>query len=192
MEMKDVGIISLFIVGTILSESKEVDISVAANVFKEYDIVKTNFEAKYQMFTRGNSSENLMKFKNDLVTFLSGNIYVKESKLRYQQEQFERFSAAMKNSHLTKASSLNDFCQKYALLVDLMIDESHGGKCPKIEANYDDFQDKTLRPINSTIFYFFFNADRAKRTWAEWLIASARFPNEKLRNAYMRFFSSRA
>lgn len=66
---------------------------------------------------------------------------------------------------------------------------SHNYKCPKIQANYDDFGDRTIRPLNSTIFYYFFSADFAKRTAAQWLLSTVRYPNEKIRKAYMRFFS---
>lgn len=69
-----------------------------------------------------------------------------------------------------------------------MIDESNGFKAPKIRANYDDFEEQTIRPINSTIFFYFFSTDRFKRNFAQWMLASARYPNEKVRQAYMRFF----
>ena len=35
--------------------------------------------------------------------------------------------------------SLDKFCEKYAELIEGMIELSHNGKCPKIQANYDDF-----------------------------------------------------
>jgi hypothetical protein len=70
-----------------------------------------------------------------------------------------------------------------------MIEDSHDYKCPKIQANYDDFGDQTVRPLNSTIFYYFFSADLTKRTIAQWLLSTVRYPNEKVRRAYMRFFA---
>lgn len=56
-------------------------------------------------------------------------------------------------------------------------------------ANYDDFQEQTIKPINATFFYYFFSADRYKNMIARWLVSTASFPNHKLRMAYMRFFS---
>lgn len=77
----------------------------------------------------------------------------------------------------------------YADLIDDQIDNSHGGKCPKIEANYDSYDEARIKPLNATIFYYFFGANRAGRSWAQWMLASARYPNEKVRRAYMRFFA---
>jgi hypothetical protein len=85
--------------------------------------------------------------------------------------------------------SLREFAHKYALLIETMTECSHQGKCPKIKANYDDYGSKTINPLNATIFYYFFGADRAGRTWAQWMLASARYPNERVRRAYMRFFA---
>jgi hypothetical protein len=70
-----------------------------------------------------------------------------------------------------------------------MIDSSHNFRSPKIAANYDDYAEKTVRPINATIFYYFFSMDKRRRTVAQWLISSIRYPNEKVRRAYMRFFA---
>jgi hypothetical protein len=70
-----------------------------------------------------------------------------------------------------------------------LIEESNGFKCPKIQANYDDYGESTIRPLNSTIFYYFFSADRTKRTIAQWMLSTIRYPNEKFRRAYMRFFA---
>lgn len=62
--------------------------------------------------------------------------------------------------------SLEDWCQNYCLLVEELIAKSHNYKSPKIQANYDDFGDATVKPLNSTIFYYFFSADRTRRTIA--------------------------
>jgi len=84
---------------------------------------------------------------------------------------------------------LRNFATYYAQLIELYIDVSHGFRCPKIEANYDDFGEKTLRPLNATIFYYFFSANRSGKFFAQWMLSAARFPNEKVRRAYMRFFN---
>jgi hypothetical protein len=51
-------------------------------------------------------------------------------------------------------------------LIEDLIEDSHNNRSPKIEANYDDFAEKTVRPLNATIFYYFFSADRRKKTIA--------------------------
>ena len=85
-------------------------------------------------------------------------------------------------------AELDNFCLEYTNMIEAMIDASHNGKCPKITANYDAYGDATIRPLNSTIFYYYFSADLAKRTFAQWLLSTIRYPNEKIRRAYMRFF----
>jgi len=117
-------------------------------------------------------------------------IVIKENRKRYQKEQFDRMIVATNDFNLRRqASSLDDFCKTYTKLVESLIDNSHGGMSPKIQANYDDFNDHTIKPLNSTIFYYFFSADRTKRSIAQWLLSTVRYPNQKVRRAYMRFFS---
>ena len=74
-------------------------------------------------------------------------------------------------------------------MIEILISDSHNDLSPKIETNYDDFAERTVRPLNATIFYYFFSADRRKRTIAQWLLAAVRYPNDKVRRAYMRFFA---
>lgn len=115
---------------------------------------------------------------------------VKENRQRYQKEQFDRFLLASQIRGLkNKDNSMEEFCKEYCQLIETLIEDSHNNKCPKIQANYDDFQEQTLKPLNSTIFYYFFSGDRMKRTFAQWMLASVRYPNEKVRRAYMRFFA---
>ena len=61
---------------------------------------------------------------------------------------------------------MNEFCVRYATMIEYLIDESHNDLSPKIEANYDDFREKTIRPLNATIFYYFFSGDRRRKTIA--------------------------
>lgn len=63
------------------------------------------------------------------------------------------------------------------------------GKCPKIEANYDDYNEQRIKPVNATIFRYFFGGQKMGKSWASWLLSSARYPNEKVRRAYMQYFS---
>jgi hypothetical protein len=74
-------------------------------------------------------------------------------------------------------------------MIEAMIEDSHNYKCPKIKANYDDYDDQTIKPLNAIIFYYFFSADRFKKTFAQWLLSTVRYPNHKVRRAYMRFFA---
>jgi ubiquinone/menaquinone biosynthesis C-methylase UbiE len=98
---------------------------------------------------------------------LAGTIVVKEHRLRYQKEQFDRFICSMHYNQLFKKSqTLREFCRSYANMIEILVEDSFNDKSPKIEANYDDFTEKTLRPFNATIFYYFFSADRRKRTIA--------------------------
>lgn len=85
--------------------------------------------------------------------------------------------------------TLKSFCEEYAYRMNDMVDISHNYKCHKIEANYDDFQERSLNPLNSTIYYFFFSSNRWTRSMAGFLLSAARYPNEKLRKAYINFFS---
>lgn len=142
------------------------------------------------MALTGEPSEGLNKFRAALLKHLAGNIVVKEHKVRYQKEQFDRFVASS-NSHELSALDvpLREFARSYAGLIESMISYSHNMKCPKIEANYDDFGTKTVRPLNATIFYYFFSANRSGKSWAQWMLSAVRYPNDKTRRAYMRFFS---
>ena len=92
---------------------------------------------------------------------------------------------SLKSKHM----SLSDFCYHYALLIETKVEHSHGDKCPKIEANYDDYNEERIKPLNATVFHYFFGANRAGKTWAQWILASARYPNDRMRRAYMRFFA---
>ena len=74
-------------------------------------------------------------------------------------------------------------------MIEILVQDSHNDLSPKIEANYDDFAERTIRPFNATIFYYFFSADRRKRTIAQWLLSAVRYPNDRVRRAYMRFFA---
>ena len=75
------------------------------------------------------------------------------------------------------------------MMIEEGIINSHNGLSPKIEANYDDFREQTIRPLNATIFYYFFSGDRSRRTIAQWLLSTIRYPNQKVKRAYMRFFA---
>ena len=85
--------------------------------------------------------------------------------------------------------TMGDYAKEYSRLVSQLIESSHNYKSPKIEANYDDFSEQRIKPLNATIFYYFFGTNRAGKSWAQWMLSSARYPNDKFRRAYMRFFA---
>lgn len=85
--------------------------------------------------------------------------------------------------------SLREFSKSYSRLISAATESSHNFRCHKIDANYDDFAEQTVRPLNATIFFYYFSANRSGKTWAQWMLASARYPNDKIRRAYMRFFA---
>jgi hypothetical protein len=121
---------------------------------------------------------------------LANKVVVKENRERYQKEQFNRLLISTQVYSLkNKDMTMDDFCKEYVTLVETLIEQSHDWKCPKIQANYDDFADQTVRPLNSTIFYYFFSGDRMRRSFAQWCLASVRYPNHKMKTAYMRFFA---
>lgn len=155
------------------------------------DYAKVNSE-RNEVFTNfsNDSADFSDKFKNGLLHHLSSQIVVKENRQRYQKEQFDRLLHASNLRALkNKNATMETFAQEYCRLIEAMIEDSNNYKSPKIQANYDDFGDQTVRPLNSTIFYYFFSADRTKRTIAQWLLSTVRYPNERVRRAYMRFFS---
>lgn len=129
-------------------------------------------------------------FRQELLRHLAGNIVVKEHRIRYQKEQFDRFVVSLNYGPLkNKDMTLGEFSTEYARLISATTESSHNYRCPKIEANYDDFGEQTVRPLNATIFFYFFSANRSGKTWAQWMLSSVRYPNDKMRRAYMRFFA---
>ena len=155
-----------------------------------YEIVAAQKHRIYHHYMSHNESEAMDNFHQGICQHLAGTIVLKEHRNRYQLEQYERFVYSVQNRRLSyKDQTLGDFCKEYAAFIELLIEDSHSGKCPKIEANYDDFAEKTIRPINATIFYYFFSAGRTKKTIAQWLLSAIRYPNEQVKRAYMRFFA---
>ena len=125
-----------------------------------------------------------------MLQHLSNAIIVRENKNRYQKEQFNRLVVAQQYTLLQhRSKSMDEFCKAYSMLIEDLIAQSTNYKCPKIQANYDDFNEQTIRPLNSTVFYFYFSGDRLRRMAAQWILAASRYPNEKVRSAYMRFFA---
>ena len=129
-------------------------------------------------------------FRHDLLRHLAGSLVIKEHRIRYQKEQFDRFVTSLEFRGLKDLDlTLKEFSVAYSNLIDATIESSHNYRCPKIEANYDEFAEQTIKPLSSTIFFYFFSANRSGKTWAQWMLASARYPNHRMRKAYMRFFA---
>ncbi len=146
--------------------------------------------ALYQDYLSGEVSMEGGHFKTDLLRHLAGAIVVKDHRVRYQKEQFDRFATSQNFQPLASGEiTLREFATRYAHLIEIMTHSSHSHKCPKIAANYDSFAEDSIKPLNATIFYYFFSSSRQSRTWAQWMISCARFPNDRMRRAYMRFFS---
>jgi len=113
---------------------------------------------------------------------LSQSIVVKEHRIRYQKEQWDRFLISVNNSNLKDRNlTLREFAKKYACMIDNNIAGSFHYRTPKIEANYDDYDSKTLRPLNATIFMYFFSSTGASKNFAQWMLSTIRYPNEKMR-----------
>ena len=147
-------------------------------LFKTYEKLFNEKDRIYHHFLNYETSEYLDRLRGELLQHLAGNIVVKEHRLRYQKEQFDRYTSSLYCNALHKNNiTLHEFCTNYAYLIEMNIGESHNGRSPKIDANYDDFSEKTIRPINSTIFYYFFSMDSRKKTIAQWLLSAVRFPN---------------
>lgn len=162
----------------------------AQSAFNEYKSANAERTRVFTDFEVVPDVDNKDQFYNMLTLHLSQNIVVKESRNRYQREQFLRLIFATNDRHLMKKSqSLENFCVAYSQLIEGMIDESHNFMSPKIQANYDSYDEATVRPINSTIFYYFFSGNAMSRWFSQWLLASVRYPNERVKRSYMRFFA---
>ena len=67
--------------------------------------------------------------------------------------------------------------------------KSYNFREPKIEANYDDFGEKTIKPFNAYVMYFLLRGDKFARFIGQLILSAARYPSEKIRKAYMSSFS---
>lgn len=135
--------------------------------FNEYEKVHSERERIYHHFMNEQQNEALDTFREELLQHLAGSIVVKEHRIRYQKEQFDRFMYSLGDNRLYKKNqTLKEFSLNYADMIEGLISDSHNEKSPKIEANYDDYSERTLRPFNATIFYYFFSGDRRSRTMA--------------------------
>ena len=162
----------------------------AQAAFNDYQSAHSERTNVFSNLEQTPSVDNKEGFFNALATHLSQEIVVKESRDRYQKEQFARLLAASNHWPLKKGTnSLDQFCVSYSQLIEALVEQSHGFMSPKIQANYDSYDDATVRPINATIFYYFFSGSAQSRWFAQWLLASVRYPNQRMKRAYMRNFA---
>jgi hypothetical protein len=84
----------------------------------------------------------------------------------------------LKDRHLT----LKQFAHNYASMIEVNIESSFHYRSPKIDANYDEYESKTLRPLNATFFHYFFGASKFLRMFAlDFFLSAYRYPNERIR-----------
>ena len=174
------------------AQTSELDSQLATTLstFEEYQKANSERNDLFSSMAQSTEADRLEEFRLRLIQHLSMSIVIKENRQRYQKEQFDRMMIASTDFDLKRhASSMDEWCKHYCMLIEATIQSSYNYMSPKIAANYDDYGDSTVKPLNSTIFYFFFSADRTQRTIAQWLLATARFPNVRLKRAYMRFFA---
>ena len=156
----------------------------------EYESARSKKESFYSSFIHDEGYMRNSKVKEDLFAHLSSAIILKEHRYRYQHEQYDRFLSCMKWMPLWDNMTMRDVSKEYALQLRNGVLLSHNGMCPQIDANYDDFDERKVNPITPTVFYFFFSAHKARRKFAQVILSAARYPNEKIRRAYLRFFNN--
>lgn len=179
--------------GVFLAQLNQIDenqIQSLLGEFNEFEKANSEKDRIYHHYMSEETSEALQNFRKELLHYLAMNIVVKEHKMRYQTEQYERFVKSLNFGMLHKSKlTLEEFCQHYSYMIELLVTQSHNYVSPKIEANYDEYSEKKIRPINAMIFYYFFSAGRGNKTVAQLLLSAVRYPNAGVKRAYMRFFA---
>jgi hypothetical protein len=114
---------------------------------------------------------------NSILTDLAFNIYVKEHRLRYQQEQKDRYYKSLKTfNYMFWNKSVEDFVKDYNTFIQSEIKRSHQYLSPKIEANYRRNYHEDASSVTSTIFYLYFKTDAVKKFFAKLLYRAYRNP----------------
>lgn len=85
-----------------IMQIREGDLESLLNTINEYDQIANEKKSLYANYLElsGEASEALDKMRTELLKHLAGNIVVKEHKIRYQKEQFDRFVASSTMSNL--------------------------------------------------------------------------------------------
>lgn len=157
-----------------------------------FESAKSKRDSFFSSFTNDDEVDNTPeKVKDDLLAYLSGAIVLKDHRYRYQQEQYDRYLAFKRWVPILDRMTLKQFSSIYAESLRNQVQVSHNFLCPQIDANYyDEYEKRSASPVSSSVFYFFFSANRARRQFAQVILSAARYPNDKIRRAYMRFFSN--
>ncbi len=117
----------------------------------------------------------------DILSELSFNVYIKEHRNRYQEEQKIRFYNSNKkfnsSSYYWKNKSVESFVNDYNEFIWHEIKKSHLFLSPKIEANYRrNYHDGEVSQVTSAIFYLYFKTDKVKRFFSKLLMSAYRNP----------------
>lgn len=177
--------------GTALESLTQNDVPQYLDLSAKYERSSSSKESFFSTFTHDDVYDQTPnQFKQDLIAYLSSTIVVKEHRLRYQAEQYDRYLSAARWVPVHDYTTLREFTEDYAEHLRREVQLSYNHVSPKIAANYDDYQERRVNPINGAVFYYFFNANRTRRRLAQAILSAARYPNEKIRRAYLRFFNS--
>lgn len=120
------------------------------------------------------------KIFNDILNELSYNIHLKEHRLRYQQEQKQRYYNSVKcfnYYYALRNKSLEEFVEDYNTFLWSEIKKSHYNLSPKIEANYRrNYHEGEVSPITSLVFYLYFKTNKVQKFLSQLLISAYRNP----------------
>ena len=117
----------------------------------------------------------------DILSDLSFNVYIKEHRYRYQEEQKIRFYNANKKfncpTYYWKNKSVESFVNEYNQFIWHEIKKSHLFLSPKIEANYRrNYHDGEISRVTSAVFFLYFKTDKVKRFFSKLLMSAYRNP----------------
>jgi hypothetical protein len=84
------------------------------------------------------------------------NIYLREHRLRYQQEQNQRYFASLKEFNKYEGS-VYELCYDYNEFLNHQIEKSFNFNAPKIEDNYrrNYYQGETSKSTALTFWFYF-------------------------------------
>lgn len=118
---------------------------------------------------------------NTILEDLSFNIYLNEHRLRYQQEQKNRYYSSIKKFNSKyyglRNCSVEQFVTEYNKFLNFEIKKSHFFLNRKIEANYRrNYHEGEVSPVTSLVFYLYFKTNKVQRFFAKLLAAAYRNP----------------
>jgi hypothetical protein len=143
-----------------------------------YNIVKERakgYNSQFDDLSKVNVHEIKPIFES-ILRDLAFGIYVTEHRLRYQQEQKERYYKSLKSFSYWRTTTVEDFIKDYNSFIQQDIKKSHFGLSPKIEANYRRNYHEDASAVTSTVFYLYFKTDKVKQFFAGLLYRAYRNP----------------